>query len=223
MTWVNFREIQNRFTHIDAEFISANAQFGRDGAEVTITVRFYPWWEHPLYVAAQQAGQQWGFQNTEKGARDVTVKAIRPVAVSLAPDSTVIDWAFCTDHPGLWDFSEQATIYVNGPFDARELAERLAARRMPFVRRDDLFRYLDPSWPRVSSRGVSVPAQLQKPVMEELAAMQVPVYAPRLASDPPELVLLLLDGREQVIAEDFVVDVPEFEHRPSWFRPVSSE
>ena len=223
MTWVNFREVQDRFTHIDAQFISASAQFAGDRSDVTITVRFYPWWEHPLYLAAREAGESWGFQNTEEGARDVTVKAIQPVAVSLVPDSTVTDWAFCADHPTLWEFAQHSVIYVNGPFDAGVLADRLAARKMPFVQREHLFRYLDPGWPRVPSRGVSLPVQLHKPVLEELAAMDVPVYAPHMSGDPPELVLLLLDGREYVVAEDFLVDVPDFEHEPSWFQPASTE
>jgi len=55
MTWVNFRDVQDRFTHIDALFVSSAARFGPDGAEVTVTVRFYPWWEHPAYVAARVA------------------------------------------------------------------------------------------------------------------------------------------------------------------------
>jgi len=150
------------------------------------------------------------------------VKAIGPVAVNLAPDSMVIDWEFSTEHPRLWELCEHAVIYINGPFDVRELTDRLVARKMPFVQRAHLFRYLDPEWSPVASRGVSLPTQLQGPVLEELAAMEVPVFVPRAGGNPPELVLFLLDGREYVVAQDFLVDVPEFIHEPTWFRPASS-
>jgi hypothetical protein len=30
----------------------------------------------------------------------------------------------------------------------------------------------------------------------------------------------LLDGKDYVVAEDFMIDVPEFEHEPRWFQPV---
>jgi hypothetical protein len=220
MAWVNFRDVQDRFTHIDAELVSAKAQFGEGEGDVAITVRFYPWWEHPLFLAAHEAGKPWGFQDTDEGARDVTVKAVGPLAVSFVSGSTVIDWAFSTDHPALWEFSGEAGIFVNGPFDVGELTARLMARKMPFVESHHLCRYLDPGWPRAPSRGVHLPPQLHRPVLEELEAMGVPVYVPRPAGDPPALVLFLLDGKDYVVAEDFMIDVPEFEHQPRWFQPV---
>src|SRR3954471_20942948 len=119
MAWFNFREVQDRFSHIDSQFVSSNIQFGAGGAEASVTVRFYPWWEHPLYVAARDAGEPWGFQDTDEGARDVVVKAVGAMAVKLAPDSMVDDWAFSTEHPILWGFAQQAVVYVNGSFDGR--------------------------------------------------------------------------------------------------------
>lgn len=32
-------------------------------------------------------------------------------------------------------------------------------------------------------------------------------------------VLFLIDGHDYIIADDFEVDVPEFLHKPEWFRP----
>lgn len=223
MAWINFRDIQDRFSHIDAQFVSSVTRFDDEVNEVSITVRFYPWWEHPLYLAAREAGESWGFRGTDEGLREVTVKAIGPVAVNLNPDSMVIEWAFSGEHPILWEFSEHGTIYANGPFDVRELTDRLVARKMPFVQRRDLFPYLDPAWTPITSRGMSLPTQLQTPVLEELAAINVPTFVPRPAGPVPNLIAFLMDDREYVVAEDFVVDVPEFTHEPSWFQPPSSE
>ncbi len=40
-----YREVLDRFTHIDAELV--DVQFSWPLKNATYTVRFYPWWEHP--------------------------------------------------------------------------------------------------------------------------------------------------------------------------------
>ena len=219
MTWVNFREIQDRFTPIDAQFVAGNARFDEGTHEVTVTLRFYPWWEHPLYVAARAAGEPRGFRDTNRGARDVTVRAIRPVGVHLTRTQEISEWAFSTEHPVLWDFCQHSVIYVNGAFDVRTLIDRLVARNMPFVQKHEIVRYLDPTWLPVPSRGVSLPTQLQRPVIEELGNMGLRTFVPEPPPSEPTLVAFLLDDRAYVVAEDFEVDVPDFTHDPAWFDP----
>lgn len=55
---VNFREIVERFGHIDGSIVRAEASFSGDGrpSSACVVVRFYAWWEHPLFLAAREAG-----------------------------------------------------------------------------------------------------------------------------------------------------------------------
>jgi hypothetical protein len=50
--------------------------------------------------------------------------------------------------------------------------------------------------------------------------MNVPTFVPRFAEAGPELIPFLMDGRDYVVAEDFMVDEPQFNHEPSWFQPA---
>src|SRR5258708_2445973 len=117
MAWINYRSIVDRFGHIDADFVSATARTTPEGGEAELVVRFYPWWEHPLFKAARDRGENWGFSSScEAGVREVRVKAVRPWVVRFSPRSHVINWRFEVEHPLLWTFAD-ATIYVNGPYE----------------------------------------------------------------------------------------------------------
>lgn len=222
MAWVNYREVRDRFGHIDAQLVRAEARVSPEGAEASITVRFYPWWEHPAYISARNAGDSWGFSDTEARRRDVTVQAVAPCAVRISRRAEVVDWGFSDEHPLLWEFGELVTVYVNGPFRVDELTQRLLDQQMPFVTRSHLQRYLDPSWLPVSSRGITFPAQLFDPITHILSQMNVPTLR-RSPPEVPGLVAFLIDEDDYIVAEDFLVDVPEFRHEPEWFKPGSAE
>jgi hypothetical protein len=220
MAWVNYREVQDRFGHIDAEFVGSHVNLWPKGGEAIVTVRFYPWWEHPAYLAARQTDSPWGFtEAAEAGRESVTVKAVMPYAASVSQREMVTDWEFSEEHPLLWDFAEQVPFYVNGAFDVLELTERLLGRQLPFVTRTDLQRYLDPRWLPVPSRGIRVPAQLYASIVESLGEMRVAVLQGQ-APTIPKMTVFLIDGEDYVVAQDFVLDVPAFKHDPQWFAPV---
>jgi hypothetical protein len=221
MELMNYRVTLERFGHIDAEFVRASASFTPEGGSAEVVVRFYPWWEHPLYLAARDRGANWGFSSYEPGMREVTVKAIRPFAARLASRQEVIDWNFTESHPLLWDYSEQSTIYINAPFDPEELLDGLLAMQLPFVSRGDLQTYIFALDRRASSQGLTVPSQLHEPVLKVLGRLRVPVFSPRTPNAPEPATVFLLDEGDYVIADDFEVEVPEFEHDPSWFQPAS--
>ena len=67
MAWMNYRATLDRFDHIDAEFVRGSAVVTPDGWTAEVVVRFYPWWEHPLYVAARDRGDNWGFSSNQPG------------------------------------------------------------------------------------------------------------------------------------------------------------
>lgn len=218
---MNYRATLDRFGHIDAEFVRASASFTPEGGSAEVVVRFYPWWEHPLYVAAQDVGDSWGFSRCEEGMREVTVRAVRPFAARLARRQEVVDWAFTDSHPLLWGYAEQSTIYVNAPFDPEQLVDGLLQMHLPYVSREDVLTYVFARDRRVAPQGLTVPSQLHAPVLAIFERLRVPVFSPRTPNVPrPATVFLLQDG-DHIIADDFEVEVPEFQHDPSWFQPAA--
>jgi hypothetical protein len=117
MAWTNYRNVVDRFGQIDAEFVKSAGLLSSDGRTAELVVRFYPWWEHPQYLSAREHGEDWGFSSYEAGKREVTVRAIQPWALRLSPRQEVVDGRFEEDHPLLWDFAEQSTVFVNAFFD----------------------------------------------------------------------------------------------------------
>ena len=220
MAWINYRDIQDRFGHIDAEFVRSDVNFSPQGGHASVTVRFYPWWEHPSYVSARDHGKAWGFTEAVQGRRqDVTVRAVAPYAARISQQVEVTDWSFSEEHPLLWDFSEQVTVYINGRLDVLALIERLLEHRMPIVTREDLQRYFDPAWVTVPSRGIAIPAHLYAKTLDCLAKMNVTVLQ---GSVPmiPKMTVFLLGEDDYIVAEDFMVDLPDFRHDPEWFDPA---
>jgi hypothetical protein len=59
MKSIDFRVAKERFTHSDAAFDSFTVS--PDLNACRYTVRFYPWWEHPLYLEARAKNAPWGF------------------------------------------------------------------------------------------------------------------------------------------------------------------
>ena len=219
---VNYRDVQDRFSHIDAGFVGADVNLSRAGGHAAVTVRFYPWWEHPGYLAARENGTPWGFSaSAEEGRRDVVVRALTPVAARISQREMVIDWFFSENHPLLWQFSEQIVLYVNGRFEVRELTDRLLRLGLPSVTLRDLHRYFAPAWVPLQSRGIMLPAQLCACTVRCLTEMNVAVL---LHAQPtlPKLTAFLMDD-DYIVAEDFVLDVPDFEHRPEWFAPAATD
>ena len=222
MTWTNYRNIVDRFRHIDADFVSATSRMTPEGGEAEVVVNLYPWWEHPLYRAAIERGENWGFSSAcAAGAREVRVKAVRPWAVHVSPRLNVIDWSFEVEHPLLWSFDD-ARIYVNGPYEPQALLDGLSALELPNVSRDDLLPHVGllsgPSIPRA----LTLPAQLCDPVLSVFRDLNVPVFAPNTPRRQVPAVVFLMDEEDYIIADDFEVDVPEFRHEPEWFQPDPS-
>lgn len=215
---VNFREISARFTHIDAKFVSA--LFSLSPLRAEVVVRFYPWWEHPLYQEARDADAPWGFRDIEEGAQCVTVVAVDPIACQLSRHVEVTDWDFCEDHPETWQYQDEAEIFCNSDPDIPKLLEAVLARELPWVSREVLNRYLGPrGWRAPFSLG-HFPYSLFIVLREELERANVRLHLPRLPQKRDALVALVLDGKDFIVARDFEVDVPDFEHRREWFDPT---
>jgi hypothetical protein len=219
MPLMNYRATLDRFSHIDAEFVRSSVSLTAESGNAEVVVRFYPWWEHPLYVEAQERGNNWGFSSYDLGVREVTVKAIRPFAACLSSRQNVIDWSFSDSHPLLWGYSEHCTIYVNAPFDPEWLLNEILAMKLPHVSRNDLLTYIYAQDRRETPQGMTVPTQLYGPVLNAFARLDVPIFTPYTPKEPASASVFLLDAGDYILADDFEVDVPEFMHDPAWFRP----
>jgi hypothetical protein len=220
MAWTNYRNVAERFGHIDAEFVKSAGLLSSDGRTAELVVRFYPWWEHPQYVSAVERGEDWGFSSYEAGKREVTVRAIKPWAFRLSPRQEVVDWRFDEDHPLLWDFANRSTVFVNASFDRGAFFDGLMGLALPNVSEGDLLNYIHLPDSSKAPLGLTMPAQLHEPVLTVFRRLGVPVFSPGSPRTPHPAVVFLIDADDYIIAEDFEIDVPEFIHEPEWFQPA---
>ncbi len=215
---VNYREAITRFSHIDATFVAA--EIGPDLATCRYVVRLYPWWEHPLYLQARDAGAPWGFVLEDEATRDVAVVARDPVAFHLSRRESVTDWAFCESHPLLWPFEDAAELFCNSDVDRLELIEAILRRNIPHLTRARLSEYIAPVSPHRAPFSLGYfPRSLFLVAREELERMGVRLFIAREPREQERLVLFLIDGEDYIVAHDFDIEVPDFEHRPEWFQP----
>ena len=218
---VNFRDVQHRFTHIDATLVSAKFSAGsRKPATAEVVVRFYAWWEHPLYLQARELGTNWGFRDVDEGVRDVTVFAIDPLECHFHPgDETVTDWQFCEGHPIAWPYEDEAEVFCNSDPDIPRLIDAILAKETPFLTREILERYLRPPASKAPFSLGHFPRPLFNAVRTELERTGVRLHVTRTPEHRPVPVVFLMDGDDFIVATDFELDVPKFEHRPEWFDP----
>ncbi len=218
----NFREVRDRFTHIDAEFVACSLGFPED--RPFYRVRLYPWWEHPKLQEAVATDAPWGFTDYSDGMREVTVHPIDLVSFRISRAVEVTDWSFEETGPHVWDYEPDGQIFLNGDIDRDELVsevqqrldvDRLTVRRM--IAAPD-----DAAW--------APPFSLRLPRSVLLAAMAAlderhvayhPAYVPPPPDDLP--IAFVIDGTDVIIARDFEIDVPDFDHRPEWFQPPVAE
>jgi hypothetical protein len=217
MSRVNFRTIRERFKHIDAEFVSCELGFG--GAEPHYTVRFYPWWEHPVVAEAVRTGRSWGARDGNALAKEVTVYPIGLAECRLSRRSEVRDWAFHESHPLLWPYEDCGEIFCNSSLAPDDLYRRVHAR-LQNVDKEELCSYLDPLLPHKAPFCLgNFPFTLFNVVQEELADMGVKTFIPGKPEPRPAPVLLLIDNSDYIIADDFELDIPEWEHDPEAVQP----
>jgi hypothetical protein len=219
MAWTNYRSTVERFSHIDAEFVKATSNLSPEGGTAELVVRFYPWWEHPLYMAARDRDDNWGFSSYDRGKRDVTVRAIAPWVVRLSPRREIVDWRFEEQHPLLWDLADRSTVYANAPFDRHALIDGLMALELSNVSEHDLISHLGIPPTGTAPLGITLPAQLHDAVLTVFRQLGVPVLSAGSPRSSASGVVFLIDADDYIIARDFEVDVPEFVHEAEWFQP----
>ncbi len=225
MKRVNFRSVVDRFHHVDGEIVSVDLSFSSNGgpAKAQVVLRFYPWWEHPLYIAARDAGRPWGFTDTEAAARDILIEAVKPLRCDVRQGTSAIDVGFFLEHPVLWEFEQEAQIFCNSDFDPSSLVAALLDAQIPYVDEGTLLRYLPPIRNRKAPYSLGhFPTTLFRHVEACLRDLGVRLFIPHAPDPPEDLVALSVDDNVMIVAEDFELVVPDFEHRAEWFRPEST-
>ena len=225
MPRVNYREIAERFTHIDADFVAS--EIGMPGNDGFFTVDIYPWWEHPLYREARATGTNWGFYATDDAYRPVTVYPKQIYQVRLTQMSAVKDWDFTQEHPLLWQYERSGKITCNSPVSLdqwMQISGDILRKFTGYNRQVELSEYVSLQtiyrWGGSGSFALGdFPRPLFIAVRQALDEQGVRYFAGRDPESVELPVLFLIDGDDYIIAKDFEVDVPEFEHRPEWFQP----
>ena len=229
MPRVDFRQIRERFTHIDATFESCVISMP---GESHYAVRLYAWWENPAYLDRVESGRGWKSEWPLTAERVVTVYPIGLVQARVRRTQEVIDWSFVdSPHPLLWEYETEVHVLCKGALPAGALAELPSAIAAALPYRADpasLGSLLNPVlWGdrRIAESrrgGFSLgrfPASVVSAVHSVLNELGVEYLEqePLIRSEPLP-VMLLIDGEDYLIAEDFEVDVPEFEHDADWVK-----
>jgi hypothetical protein len=217
MSKINYKQIKDRFTHVDAKFVSSNCSFNT--GENYFKIRFYPWWEHPSYLSARKYNENWRFNNTEEGMKYVTIYPINLHEYKLAQINNVIDIIFTEDHPLLWKYQDIGMLFCNSPFDMKDLVSRVLAANIPFVHQYIIFEFLDPYLSYSPPFALpQMPKRLFDIVKNALQEMNVKIHISKNTNNNITPILFMADEDNYMIADDFELDVPIFEHKTEWFQ-----
>lgn len=212
-----FKNVASRFSHVDAKFVSC--QWGGDG-KFYYRVLLYPYWEHPLYLQALESGASFGFNDYSEGKKQVTIYPIEPLTCYLhasPPGSDVTDFYCSSKHPILWQYESKGQIFCNSRVDFSELRTRLVESipEIPDSYLGNILNTVDSYMPPFSLG--PFPLTLYKVLTEILAKMKVKVLhgGPPTSGSTPKVFFF---DDEYMIAKDFEIEYPIFEHKNSWFR-----
>ncbi len=217
MALVNFKQVADRFGHVDGTLVSASLGFPE--SQPYVTVRFYPWWEHPLYLEAREKDGPWAFADCEEGGRDVTIHPRDMVAFAMSRFAEPIECWFAESGPYVWPYEPDGEIFVNQPVDLDALTTAVAKRLD--VQRSDARRIIDVplSYAESPPFSLRLPQSVLIAAMEALDRLGVGYHKSFTPDGEPSPVAFVIDDETWIVAKDFDVDFPEFEHRPEWFDP----
>ena len=224
MARVNFREVQSRFTHIDARFVASYCSFPENSARYEVDI--YPWWEHPLFVEAQRNGERWGFNHVpEEAHKRVIVHAVNVHEAKFSRQYDVTNWWFTQSDPLLWPYDDASEIICNQPVKMDTWLQILEQVRVELKLPDTTAIMENVPTERVRSFGGSSSFSLGRlsttlffPVLAQLQSRGIETFVSREPKKKEVPVLFVADGDDYIIADDFEVELPEFEHKDEWFR-----
>lgn len=225
MTLVNYREVTERFSHIDADFVSALVSLPE--REARYTVRFYPWWEHPRYLEARAQNGSWKFRNYEDGKATVTVIAhnVYESHLSQAVGDT-LNWWFTQEDQRLWAYHSRHQILCTSPLTPQQTGAIIDLVRVQCGHDLNPYQFLNVpndtadfyEWTASKAFVLgNFPTPLYRKVIAYLDTNGAQYLDTGKIADTPDLpTLFRIDNGDYIIATDFTVDVPEFIHKPEW-------
>ena len=228
MALVSWRELGDRFEHIDAQPELVHARLNFPDGEASYALRFYPWWEHPLYLEAERAGLHGKFVDQHSGQIIVTVYPQNIYEVHLTQFAGVIEeWWFTDDHPLLWKHHEDRQILCTSRLTEEQLQTIFDMLHQAVGRYGHRYRWFQGDTSDLQAWALTGAFSLgyfPLPVFLQLSALLDSWGATYLGSGLPKPtvsappVALIVDDENYIIASDFVIDIPPIEHRPEWFK-----
>ena len=161
----------------------------------------YPWFEHPLYLAARDSGKAWGFTDTAGGFREVTVYPKNVAEFLLTRQSTVDDWDFTQEHPILWPYENSGKITCHSVLiltQWMEISAQVKSRLTGYHREGNVAEYAMEQvyrWGHTASFSLgSFPHSLFTVLCPILDAQNIHYFVPCEPKPKPLPVLFLIDG-----------------------------
>jgi hypothetical protein len=205
---VNFRQVHALLNAIDARFDSCRLEFSE---HAFVRVRLAPWWEHPTYVAARRKRYPLAYRTTGDMSQLVTMFPIGLHRFQLGGSRQLFRWTFVQSGPSMWPYEPPGQIFVNAPVAADTLVDAVA-RRLTVSRAALASMYATAStWASKASYALNLPGTVHAATVAALDELGVDHLVGQRPRPPGRLpVILRLDGTDEIIANDFEMDVPDF-------------
>ncbi|MGJ4789526.1 hypothetical protein [Leptospira koniambonensis] len=198
-----FEEASERYSHIDGELLDYNFSFNGDSF---VKIDFFPWWENPKYHYAVSENLNWRAKNSRKIT--MTIKPIGLIKFSFEPRCLATDISFLLDDPLLWEYYDKTQLFINEQFDYLELRQKLILR-YPIIE-NCINNYLPMNARHNPPYCLGdYPTHIYNYLVEILTEMKVSIFPKNTVSFQSNLKLVYIDEANYIIADDFIIDVPE--------------
>jgi hypothetical protein len=216
MKIINYTEISDRFSHIDGELVDYNFNFLNQDKSY-YQIQFYPWWEHPKYIEAIEKNKKWEFSDIDEGSKTVTILPVIVVETKISNETEITEIQFSDNHPLLWEYDDLVKIHINSSLDIGELEKWLETIDVYSEYTTDILSHLDPITEYKPPFAIDLPLTIAKLFITFFEDNSVKYLADISKLKPSNLKLFLIDDDDYIIAHDFNIKLPDFEHKSSWF------
>lgn len=209
-------QILKRFTHIDGGPLSCRLGFGTD--EPFLKISFYAWWEHPKYIEALEKNKKWAFSLEDDSSKEMVIYPKDIMEFKVTSQEEVIDIDFPDSHPALWKYQDQGTIFINSKIEWENIVAGIKEHLNQYFQWKDIYGVLDPRSTHTPPYAVTqIPAEIFERVVNNLEINQVKYHISHKPAIPTIAKIFVINGEDYIIAKDFDIVVPDFEHRAAWY------
>jgi hypothetical protein len=228
MKRVRCREVLESFGgHIDGLLSAAELHW--PSGEAFLAIRYYPWWQHPLYRQAVEKGESWGFDLPDEAYKEVRIYPLDLLEIRLRAGADYTNVCFTQTHPLLWAFEQEGQLFCNEPTDLANLGHWVLtqvagewAERAEEYLHSGFFSDGARELGKNQSFSLRLPRTVHVIVRERLTVLGKEHFVAREPPEQPAPWMFHVDDENYLIADDFEVAMPEFEYRDEWFKPHGS-